>query len=96
MKASIRSRISESAEQALSLGRGVMYVVTADDKLPEEKWNVDIHSKHMSCGECGRSFEPLGPHNFSFNSALGWCTTCEGLGVQTTARTGGADLTIRS
>jgi excinuclease ABC subunit A len=24
----------------------------------------------------------LNPHNFSFNSPLGWCTTCEGLGVQ--------------
>src|SRR5262249_10977054 len=31
---------------------------------------------------CGRSFEPLNPHHFSFNSPLGWCPTCEGLGVQ--------------
>src|SRR5947207_9505060 len=29
-----------------------------------------------------RSFEPLTPHNFSFNSTLGWCPTCEGLGTQ--------------
>ena len=27
----------------------------------------------------------LGPHNFSFNSALGWCPACEGLGTQTGA-----------
>ena len=31
---------------------------------------------------CGRSFEPLNPHHFSFNSPLGWCPTCEGLGIQ--------------
>ncbi len=28
------------------------------------------------------SFEPLNPHHFSFNSPLGWCPACEGLGVQ--------------
>ena len=32
--------------------------------------------------KCGRSFEPLTPHNFSFNSPLGWCPACEGLGTQ--------------
>ena len=34
------------------------------------------------CDGCGRSFEALNPHHFSFNSPLGWCPTCEGLGVQ--------------
>src|SRR5581483_4930011 len=27
-------------------------------------------------------FEPLTPHSFSFNSSLGWCPSCEGLGTQ--------------
>src|SRR5205085_1118791 len=36
---------------------------------------------------CGRSFEPLNPHHFSFNSPLGWCPACEGLGVQKGAST---------
>ena len=35
------------------------------------------------CGECGRSFPTLTPHHFSFNSSLGWCPQCEGLGKQT-------------
>src|SRR5205823_6824691 len=26
--------------------------------------------------------EELTPHHFSFNSRLGWCTRCEGLGIQ--------------
>ncbi len=82
IRAASRSRTAESVEGALSIGKGVVSVVYVDDKLPEERWRTEIHSRHMSCRQCGRSFEPLGPHNFSFNSALGWCTTCEGLGVQ--------------
>src|SRR4029079_1922288 len=27
-------------------------------------------------------FDTLNPHNFSFNSSLGWCPECEGLGTQ--------------
>ena len=29
-----------------------------------------------------RTFEELSPQNFSFNSPLGWCPACEGLGVE--------------
>lgn len=29
-----------------------------------------------------RTFEDLSPQNFSFNSPLGWCPACEGLGVE--------------
>ncbi|MFH1268964.1 MAG: excinuclease ABC subunit A, partial [Planctomycetota bacterium] len=50
---------------------------------PEPRWSVETHSQHFVCDGCGRSFEPLSPHHFSFNSALGWCPTCEGLGTQT-------------
>src|SRR5262249_49119062 len=31
---------------------------------------------------CGTSYEELSPHHYSFNSQMGWCETCEGLGVQ--------------
>src|SRR5262249_50187581 len=50
--------------------------------VSEPKWPTEIHSQHFACDRCGRSFEPLTPHSFSFNSPLGWCTACEGLGVQ--------------
>lgn len=30
-----------------------------------------------------RTFEELSPQNFSFNSPLGWCPACDGLGVET-------------
>jgi len=37
-------------------------------------------------------FRALNPHNFSFKQSLGWCRTCEGLGVQKGAN---ASLLIR-
>lgn len=80
-----RSRIAESIEAALAVGRGVMHVATQKDKLEEYRWPVTIHSQHLACDSCGRSFERLTPHSFSFNSHLGWCEACEGLGTQTGA-----------
>ena len=78
-----RSRIAGSIETALSLGKGVLHVTYPRDDLPEPNWTTVVHSQHYSCDQCGRSFEPLSPHHFSFNSPLGWCPACEGLGVQT-------------
>lgn len=77
-----RSRIAESVEQALAFGKGVLQVAFPTDDLPEPRWPVVVHSQHLSCSRCGRSFEPLTPHSFSFNSYLGWCQACEGLGVE--------------
>src|SRR5262249_10516613 len=77
-----RSRIADAVEAALDLGRGVLNVAHVDDSREEPQWKVDRYSQHMACDRCGRSFEPLNPHHFSFNSPLGWCPTCEGLGVQ--------------
>ncbi|MEE9603189.1 MAG: excinuclease ABC subunit UvrA, partial [Thermoguttaceae bacterium] len=78
-----RSRIADSVENALSVGNGVLHVAYPKRDVPEDKWQTDVHSQHFSCDQCGRSFQPLSPHNFSFNSTLGWCPECEGLGVQT-------------
>jgi excinuclease ABC subunit A len=47
-----------------------------------------MFSQKLACTRCGTSFEELGPHHFSFNSHLGWCETCEGLGVQRGAPAG--------
>lgn len=80
-----RARIAESVEGTLGLGRGLIHVARVDMKTPEPRWKVQVHSQHLACEQCGRSFEPLTPHNFSFNSQLGWCETCEGLGTQTGA-----------
>ena len=83
IKKSDKSRISDSVEQALSLGVGVLQVAIADDDREEKRWEVITHSQHLVCGQCGRSFPTLSPHHFSFNSTVGWCPQCEGLGTQT-------------
>lgn len=79
------SRIAESIEAALAIGKGVLHVAVVDEESPEERWKVVRHSQHLACDGCGRSFERLSPHHFSFNSQLGWCQSCEGLGTQTGA-----------
>jgi excinuclease ABC subunit A len=77
-----RTRIADAVEACLDLGRGVMNVAHVEDGKPEPDWRVERFSQHYACDRCGRSFEPLNAHHFSFNSPLGWCPTCEGLGVQ--------------
>jgi len=77
-----RGRLAESIENALALGKGVARVAYVNDETPEPKWQTKTHSQHLACESCGRSFTRLTPHNFSFNSSLGWCNSCEGLGTQ--------------
>jgi excinuclease ABC subunit A len=77
-----RGRAADAVEAALELGRGVLHVAFVDPDRPEPDWKVERFSLHFACDQCGRSFESLNPHHFSFNSPLGWCPTCEGLGVQ--------------
>ncbi|NNJ25399.1 excinuclease ABC subunit UvrA [Alienimonas chondri] len=73
-------RLTDSIEQALDLGRGVIRVAVAEKSKPEPEWATKRFSLHAACETCDRSFEPLSPQNFSFNSPLGWCDACEGLG----------------
>ena len=75
-----RSRIADSVEAGLDLGRGVLHVAHVDPEVDERKWKVDRYSQHFACDRCDRSFEELTPNHFSFNSPIGWCEYCEGLG----------------
>ena len=77
-----RSRISESVETALQWGDGVIHIIEVDPNREEPHWKTVKQSRRLSCEQCGRSFDPLTPHHFSFNSPLGWCPHCEGLGIQ--------------
>ena len=47
-----------------------------------------MFSQKLACLKCGTSYEELGPNHFGFNHQLGWCETCEGLGVQRGAPAG--------
>ncbi len=85
VKPESRSRIADSLEAALSVGKGICNVAEPMEKVPEKHWKVVKHSQHLACECCGRSFDHLTPNNFSFNSQLGWCPDCEGIGTQTGA-----------
>jgi excinuclease ABC subunit A len=99
IRANTRTRIAEAVEAALDLGRGVMHLAFVDAAKDESKWRVDRFSQHLACDNCGRSYEALNPHNYSFNSPLGWCPSCEGLGVQRGANAAmlirGSELSLR-
>ncbi|MCA8987974.1 MAG: excinuclease ABC subunit UvrA [Planctomycetaceae bacterium] len=77
-----RGRIAESVEVGLGVGHGEIQLVIVDPDQPEPKWICHKLSVLFSCPGCERSFETLVPQNFSFNSSLGWCTYCEGLGIE--------------
>ncbi len=71
--ASSRRRLQERVDESLKLGNGTLFALDNHGKLT-------IHSTERACPDCGRSFEPLDPKNFSYNSAQGWCPKCRGFG----------------
>jgi len=77
MKPGVRSRLEESVDLALQLGHG-QCVLSQDTP---GGWQDRLYNSHLACAKCGTSFPTLEPRSFSFNSAIGACTTCQGLGV---------------
>jgi excinuclease ABC subunit A len=77
-----RGRITDSVEAALDLGKGIVLAAISDSGVDEKKWKTLRYSLHLSCRNCHESFEPPAPQRFSFNSPLGWCPACEGLGTE--------------
>ena len=74
VKAENRSRIFESIETALDWSHGLL-IIYSDI---EEKTLSDRHT----CPICGFSVPKLEPRLFSFNSPLGFCPDCRGLGIK--------------
>ena len=73
LKDESRSRIYESLEAACNLSEGKIFVDINDERL--------LFSEHYCCPECGFTIGKLEPSMFSFNSPLGACPTCNGLGA---------------
>ena len=78
VRSGIRSRLAESFETALRLGHGVACVASADGSAIDATF-----SSQYACPECGYSLDELEPRLFSFNSPIGACPQCDGLGTQT-------------
>jgi len=76
IKNNIRSRLMDSVETALRLTDGFLKVDFVDEDRSE------ILSEANSCTDCGIGFPELTPQHFSFNSPLGMCKSCNGLGTK--------------
>jgi len=71
-----RVRISQSVQQALKMGKDLMFVLVSDGKKEE----LAGYSRQLMCEDTGLSYEEPSPNSFSFNSPYGACPVCKGLG----------------
>jgi excinuclease ABC subunit A len=88
-----RSRLSQSVQQTLRLGKDLMFLLVAAPKTNDtskkktkssESSSPDTliqYSKMLMCEDTGISYEEPSPNAFSFNSPYGACPVCRGLGT---------------
>jgi excinuclease ABC subunit A len=70
-----RARVTDSVETALKKGGGrlLLQIVGGEERL---------YSEALWCHHCDIGFPELSPQSFSFNSPLGMCPDCNGLGTK--------------
>ena len=76
VKPDIRSRVAEAVELALRMGNGMLTV-----NMPDFQDTDRTYSRSYTCTKCQISYQPLSPRDFSFNSPIGMCQTCRGVGT---------------
>lgn len=74
----LKQRLAESFETALKLGDGMASVMEIDN----DKAAPILFSSKFSCPVCDFSLPELEPRLFSFNSPMGACPSCDGLGIK--------------
>lgn len=67
------SRLTESIEAASGLAKGMTKIIVDDQE--------HLYSSQKMCLNCSRSFPKIEPRFFSFNSPIGACKECSGLGI---------------
>src|SRR5437762_1618092 len=80
----IRVRLTDSIETALKWGgnRVVVLCQRRDSATPTGEWQELRYSTDYGNAETGFTLGELTPKHFSFNSHLGACPACHGLGTQ--------------
>lgn len=71
----IEKRLTDSIENALKLGNGLMVI----DVIGGE---AITFSQNFACTDCGISIDEIQPRSFSFNNPFGACPDCFGLGYK--------------
>jgi excinuclease ABC subunit A len=87
----IKQRLAESFETALRLGDGLVILADMDAAhgsahaagagAADPSAKEQLFSSRYSCPVCDYSLPELEPRLFSFNSPVGACPACDGLGV---------------
>ncbi len=75
----IKQRLAESFEAALRIAEGRAIAMELDGEPAREH----LFSSKFGCPVCSYSLPELEPRLFSFNSPMGACPSCDGLGVVT-------------
>jgi excinuclease ABC subunit A len=70
----LRARLTDSVETALKAGGGSLIAAVDGEALER------VYSEARACPSCGVGLPELAPSLFSFNSPLGMCIDCNGLG----------------
>ncbi len=77
-RSALATRVSDSVELALKLGGGMLILQTLGDKSQASE---TLMSEKFACSDCGISYPAPEPRTFSFNSPMGACPKCDGLGT---------------
>ncbi len=78
LKPDLRPRLTDSVEQALREGKGVLIITDENAAKTADRTMSELNA----CHHCGLSFPETTPASFSFNNPLGMCTECSGLGTR--------------
>lgn len=79
LKPDIRRRVTDSVELALTHGKGSISVFCL---LPDGSEMENLYNERNACPDCDVTFDVFKPRHFSFNSHVGACPVCEGLGKE--------------
>ena len=82
LREGVRSRLTDSVEDALRLTDGALVISILPKEEGEEEQELRF-SQSFACEEHGFSMIELSPRMFSFNNPLGACEQCNGLGELT-------------
>lgn len=74
VSASIKSRLFEAVSSAAELSKGFVALLKDKEEI--------IFNLSFSVKSTGKSYPPITPQSFAFNTHAGMCPDCEGLGTQ--------------
>lgn len=74
LNANSASRLEEAVENATEISGGTVVIVKDDEDI--------LFNLSFAVESTGKSYPPITPHTFAFNTVEGMCHECQGLGYQ--------------